>query len=149
MINKTERTKHGYDRVMAVYEYYDGPRKGIANFQAVPHYFECVFDEQSGEYSEWYLLTRLNPKALKAGLENWKIFLRWRKAFDSGKVGRETHPALPKDKEKYDKTKRALDDELASHSEKRSRAKGDFDVLDKPRVPRDLLSRWQVKWTEM
>jgi hypothetical protein len=146
MIDRIARPRHGYDDVLSVYEYHDGPRKGIANFHGVPHYFECVFDDKSDEYSDRYLLTRLDQQALKAGMENWEIFLRWRTAFDSGKAGRETHPALPPDKNQYDETRRTLDNALASSEGKRIRAKGEFEVSGDSTLPRDVLTRWQVKW---
>ena len=31
----------GYKEVFTVTDYYDGPRKGIANFKGLPHFYEC------------------------------------------------------------------------------------------------------------
>jgi hypothetical protein len=149
MIEKVTKPRQGYDDVMSVDEYYDGPRKGTANFRSIPCYFECVFDKNCDEYSDWFLLTPLGPKALKAAMEKWQIFLRWRTAFDLGKTSLETHPALPRDKDKYSEAKRALDNALVSNEQKRIRAKGEFGVLGNSPLPRDILTRWQVKWTEL
>jgi hypothetical protein len=140
--------KLGYEAVFTVYDYHDCPRGGVANFQGAPHFYECVFDEKSDDYSDLYLLITISQEVFKAAVENWEIFLRWRKAFDSGQVGRETHPALPQDKSRYEETKRTLDYAVVSGRSQAIRVRGEFDVLGEPSVPRDVLARWQVKWSE-
>jgi hypothetical protein len=41
---KTDDLQPGYECVFTVTDYYDGPRKGIANYNGRPHFYECVFD---------------------------------------------------------------------------------------------------------
>jgi hypothetical protein len=141
--------KPGYEVVFSVYEYHDGPRGGVANFHDSPHYYDCVFDEKSDEYSDLYSLTPLSPAIFNAAMENWVIFVRWRMEFDSGKVNLETHPALPEDKNRYDETKRILNQALESGREKAIRAKGEFENLVESNPTRDVLMPWQVKWSEL
>jgi hypothetical protein len=121
----------------------------VANFHGVPHFYECIFDEKSDEYSDSYLLVAISQEAFKAALENWQVFLRWRKAFDSGYVGRDTHPALPGDKTKYEETKRTLDQAVASGRDKAIRVRGEFEALGDPHLPRDAFMPWQVRWSEL
>lgn len=52
----------GYERVYTVNEYYDGPRKGIADYCGEPHLYECILNESDGDYSG---LFRLSPMTLK------------------------------------------------------------------------------------
>ena len=33
----------GYEEVFTVMDYYDGPRKGVANFRGQPHFYDCIF----------------------------------------------------------------------------------------------------------
>jgi hypothetical protein len=139
----------GCESVFTVHEYHDGPRGGVANFHGVPHFYECIFDEKSDEYSDSYLLVAISQEAFKAALENWQVFLRWRKAFDSGYVGRDTHPALPGDKTKYEETKRTLDQAVASGRDKAIRVRGEFEALGDPHLPRDAFMPWQVRWSEL
>jgi hypothetical protein len=137
----------GYEVVFTVRHYHDGPRSGVANFHGLPHFYECVFDEQTDDYSNLYLLTKLSQEAFDAAIENWEIFLRWRAAFDLGKVSRETHPALPQDKNHYDENRRLLDQALASGRSLAKQVSGEFEVVGNPPPPRDVLTPWQVKWS--
>ena len=36
--------KRGYEHVHTVLDYYDGPRKGVADFDGQPHLYDCIFD---------------------------------------------------------------------------------------------------------
>jgi hypothetical protein len=146
--NVASKPKLGYEAVFTIRDYHDGPRSGVANFHGKPHFYECLFDEKSDDYSNSYLLTALHQEVFKAAIENWEIFLRWRAAFDLGKVNRDTHPALPQDRNRFDETRRLLDQALASGRGKATRVEGEFEVLGEPNRPRDVLSPWQVKWNE-
>jgi hypothetical protein len=145
--NAAPAGKPGYEAVFTVNDYYDGPRGGVANFRGVPHFYECVFDEKSDEYSDSYLLISISQEVFKAALENWEIFLRWRKAFDSGDVSLETHPAPPRDKSRYEATKRTLGQAVESGRPKAIRVRGEFDILREPNLPRGVLTLWQVRWS--
>ena len=145
--NTAAALKSGYEAVFTVDDYYDGPRGGVANFRGVPHFYECIFDEKSDDYSDSYLLISMSEEVFKAALENWEMFLRWRKAFDSGDVSLETHPALPRDRSRYEETKRTLDQAMESGRHKAIRVRGEFDIVREPNLPRDVLRLWQVRWS--
>jgi len=147
--NVKSKLRLGYEIVFTVRDYHDGPRSGVANFLEQPHFYECVFDERTDDYSNSYLLTALNQNVFRAAIENWEIFLRWRKAFDLGKVNRETHPALPQDKERFEETKRVLDLAIESGRGKALQLRGEFEVLGEPKPPFDILTPWQVKWSKL
>ncbi len=147
--NAATTPKLGYEAVFTVSDYHDCPRGGVANFHGLPYFYECIFDEKSDEYSDSYLLISISQEVFKAAVENWDIFLRWRKAFDSGDVSRETYPALPRDKRRYEETKRTLDQAVVSGRHKAIRVRGEFDAQAEPNVPRDVLTSWQVRWSEL
>lgn len=142
------KAEHGYEAVFTVGDYYDGPRSGVANFHGMPHFYECIFDQVGDNYSNSYLLIALSQEAFNAAIENWQIFLRWRAAFDLGKASRETHPTLPEDRNRYEETKQLVDQALASGRGKATRVTGEFRVAGDKKLPRDVLSPWQVKWTK-
>ena len=146
--NEASKPKPGYEAVFTVAEYYDGPRGGLANFHGIPHIYECIFDEQRNAYSDSFHLMPVGPEILMAAMTNWKIFLRWRTAFDAGQTTIATHPALPEDKARYDATRRTLEQAIASAKPRAIRATGKFDILGESTLPRDVHTRWQVKWTE-
>lgn len=67
----------GYERVYTVLDYYDGPRKGVADFRGQPHLYECIFDKLKGNYSESFLLMPLDVESSRFALEDWAIWQRW------------------------------------------------------------------------
>jgi len=93
--------KPGYERVYTVTDYYDGPRKGIADYRGKPHLYECVFDESKDNYSESFLLAPLDTEAFRLAIEDWAIWQRWEIAYHAGKTDLNTHPALPHESERH------------------------------------------------
>lgn len=59
------KLKPGYELVFAVTGYYDGPRKGTANYLGKAHLYERIFDETAGDYSESFLLTLLDTASFQ------------------------------------------------------------------------------------
>jgi hypothetical protein len=141
--------KPGYEVIFTVSDYHDGPLRGVATFNGLPHFYERVFDDRGDEYSNSYLLVPLDDAAFAAAKENWEIFLRWRADFDSHGSSLSTHPALPEDRKRYEETKLILDEAVASANEKAFRARGEFEVLGDPKTRPDVLMTWQVKWSEL
>jgi hypothetical protein len=141
--------KPGYDVVFTVNDYHDGPLRGVANFHGVPHFYERVFDDRTDQYSESYLLVPLDDAVLAAARENWEIFLRWRADFDSHRTTLATHPARPQDRQRYEETKLILEQAVASAREKAFRAKGEFEIMGEPKIHRDVLALWHVKWSRV
>jgi hypothetical protein len=135
------------DKVFAIFDYQDGPRSGIANFHGAPYFFDCIFDEKRDRYSDVFLLIPLEPQVFEAAMENWRIFLRWRASFDAGKVNRDTHPALPEDRVKYEETQSIVNQAVSAGREKASCLTGHFDPAGDS-IPRDVLTPWQVGWSE-
>ena len=73
--------KPGYERVHTVVDYYDGPRKGIADYGGKPHLFECIFDESKDDYSQMFHLKLLDPETFRIAMEDWAIWKRWEMHF--------------------------------------------------------------------
>ena len=140
------KLKPGYETVFTVSEYYDGPRGGLANFHGIPHIYECVFDQQDDAYSDSFLLMPVGPEILAAAMTNWKIFLKWREAFDAGQTTLATHPALPEDKARYDETRKRLEVAILLAKPGAIRARASFEILGEATAARDVHTKWQVKW---
>lgn len=93
--------------VFTVYDFYDGPRGGVAHCGGVPHVYRSLFldferDAEGTPQDDVFLLKPINPRLYDLALEDWAIFLRWRAAFDAGEVDLSTHPALPQDRPRHD-----------------------------------------------
>jgi hypothetical protein len=87
--------KPGYERVHSVTDYYDGPRKGIADYQGKPHLYECIIDESKGNYSELFRLAPIAPETFRTAMEDWASWQRYKLACHLGKADISSHPALP------------------------------------------------------
>ena len=66
--------KPGYEHVHTVTEYYDGPRKGIADYRGEPNLYECIFDELKDDYSESFRLAPLDAETFRMAMEDWVIW---------------------------------------------------------------------------
>lgn len=102
----------GWDRVHTMNDYYDGPRRGIADVDGVPHIHEAEFDHSSDDYGDTYFASPVDEDLLAAVMEDWEIWLRWDAAFKRGEATIETHPALPQDRERHEALKIAIGDRL-------------------------------------
>lgn len=58
-----------FDRVLTVNDYRDGPRRGVAELDGVPHIYEAEFDGSGEGYGDTYFLTPIEPALLALALE--------------------------------------------------------------------------------
>jgi hypothetical protein len=140
--------KSGYETVFTVMDYYDGPRKGIANYQGKPHLYECVFDEAEDHYSKLFRLTPLDSETFQFAMEDWEIWRRWLVAFYGKKADISSHPALPDEANRHAELKRILHEGLVSVSQKAMVRVGRFEVLEEPSLPERVIRLLQVKWIQ-
>jgi hypothetical protein len=135
-----------YERVIAVWNWHDGPRTGVADYDGRPHHFSCEFDEQEDEYSNTYLLSPVDEQALSLVHESQAIWQQWELAFHRGEVTLQTHPALPGQNPRFAELHEILDSYTASAGT-RIRVKGEFRWLSREvglRTADDL----EVQWSE-
>ena len=142
--HKSDDLAPGNETVFTVNDYYDGPLKGIANFQGKPHFYECIFDSASDDYSDMYRLTPIDEPTFRLAMEDWEIWCRWEVAFHTGKAKSESHPALPQDAVRHEELKHILDRALQS-SPKAIIQTGKFSVLGESKMPRGAR-KLQMKW---
>ena len=65
------------DRVLTVNEFYDGPRRGVAELNGVPHIYEAEFDyNPSNGRGDTYFLSPIGTELLALVMEDWAIWLR-------------------------------------------------------------------------
>src|SRR2546421_2606235 len=136
----------GYETVFTVTDYYDGPRRGLANCQGKPHFYECVFDEGKDEYSDQYRLTPIDEKTFKLAMEDWEIWRRWEIAFHVGKADISSHPALPEDRSRHEELRSILDPILVTDPRRAITRIAKFDALKPPDLPKSVSRIVRVKW---
>ena len=137
----------GFELVHTVTDYYDSPRKGIANLDGNPHFYESVWDDLEDECMSTFLLSPVQPLIFKLAMEAWSIWRRWETAFYEGYVSQETHPVLPEDKVRSDELEEILAIKLKIEEEHYLRAKGEFIPLNDPSWNGLGGQPLQVKWT--
>ena len=139
--------KPEYERVHTVTAYYDGPRKGIADYQGEPHIYECIFDESKGNCSEIFRLAPIAEETFRAAMEDWAIWQRYELAYHSGKADLSSHPALPHETQRHSELEAILDKVLVIDVPKASTRIGRFEPVGNVDLPRGVLRPLQVNWT--
>ena len=140
--------KQGFEEVFTVMDYYDSPRKGIANFRGQPHFYDCIFSETEDEYSELYRLTPISKHILDLANEDWEIWQRWESAYYAGSTSLESHPCLPQDRKRHDEIRSVLDPVLKTGSENFIVQVGTFEVIGTPILSKSKLRPLQVQWSD-
>lgn len=133
-----------WDRILTINDYYDGPRRGIAEVNGVPHVYEAEFDHSTDEYGDTYRVSPVDEELLSLVLEDWAIWLRWDAAYKRGEVSLETHPALPEDRDRRGAIKLAVGDRLKADPARWTRQKAEFRNL---RIDGNW-SGTEVRWSE-
>lgn len=134
-----------FETVYTVTDYYDGPRRGIADFGGRPHLYDSRFDGARDEYGDAYELRGVDDETFRLALEDWAIWLRWEDAFQAGQTPQDTHPALPADRERHLEIEAILSQRLAALSGPVVRATAEF--RPRPGRPTGGRGRWlEVRW---
>jgi hypothetical protein len=76
-----------FDTMYTMTDYYDGPRKGVANYHGVPHLYESCWADIKSE-SDVFMLTPISADVLALAQEDWDIWLRWSAAYHACDVAR-------------------------------------------------------------
>lgn len=96
-------TSPKFERVYTVHDFYDGARRGFADFDGRPHAYRAVLRYNKGvPEDDYYDLSPIDPSSLPLVLEEWDIWRRWEAAFKAGKATVDSHPALPEDRARYE-----------------------------------------------
>ena len=147
--NISRKSDSDYEPVFTVTDYYDGPRRGIANYLGNPHFYECEFDHDQDEYTDRYLLTPVSNETLQLAMEAWEIWKRWESAFHTGWTDISSHPAMPEDRPRHEALKRILDERLVTDKSNAMLCTAEFQVYGSQDLPRGVIRPLRVKWSEL
>jgi hypothetical protein len=128
-------------------DYYDGPRKGIADFQGRPHLYESQWDHVVDDYASKFRLSPVEPAVFVLAMESWRIWRRWETAFHEGQTTHETHPALPEDRARSQELDRLLEPVLRIDETNVVWARGEFKVRKDADYSGKGFAPLQVRWT--
>lgn len=84
------------DQVHTITDYWDQPKRGIADYLGRPHVYERMFDDASDDWSKRYWLKPIDKETFALAMEAWAIWLRWLAIHPRG-GGEGRHGVLPED----------------------------------------------------
>lgn len=129
------------DKVHTVDAIHDGcPLKGIADYLGHPHFYERQFDDEADDWSDRYVLKRIDADLFALAIELQGIFLDWRKALDTGEVSSEAYPVLTRDNPRFNKLQDILAKQVAALPEA-ARAIGRFGPISRDSFTGNV--RWE------
>ncbi len=132
-----------WERVHAIYNFYDCPREGVASFKGKPNFFKCVFDEERDDWTDEYRLVEIEPDVLALIQEGWTIWLRRSASFKRGETTIEMHPTLPADRKRFDEIQRLIGGRLEIDTASGLRMRGEF------RDAGPDAANAEVRWTPL
>ena len=95
------------EKVYVENEWYDGPRKGVADFRGVPHRFIANFEDKKG-YLDSFNIFPISESDLKLEIEQWKIYVEWNKKYESGSAAIDSHPGHGGINQRWDEIEKLL-----------------------------------------
>ena len=138
-----------FERVYTVWDYYDGPRSGIAAFSGQPHYYDCEWNDKKQDYDDTFLLTPVDQDTLALAMEQWSIWRDWEDAFHRGDVLQSTHPGIPGAHARYAELEANLKARIPAQSAQQRRACGVFRAMPvQEDSPPGVLRELEVEWTD-
>lgn len=99
-----------FEAVHVELDWYDGPRAGLADIDASPHYFRAVLDYAHPDApDDEYFVWPADAAALAWEREQWAIFVEWNTRYEAGTTTTEAHPGHGGVDARYDELTRLLE----------------------------------------
>jgi hypothetical protein len=115
------------EQVYTITDYYDGPRCGMAGYLGRRHLYRSLWADIDHERDDVFELFPVDEETFTLAVEDWRIWQRWRAAFDRGEVSIDSHPALPADRQRHNEIELILKPRLAVFAESDTTVIGEFE----------------------
>lgn len=137
---------HMIERVYSVWDFYDRPRTGIADFNGETCHFECGWDEVLDDYSDAYQVRALNDSIRVLATEYDQIWREWEKAFHAGKTSGETHPSNEGQNPRFTELTKSLDSAIKKQNIVATKA-AEFRIMrGQENLPAGVVREMEVEW---
>jgi hypothetical protein len=138
-----------FEHVYTIWDFFDRPRDGLADFAGAPHYYKCRWDEGADDYSSEYDLSPVSAEFVQLAMEQWAIWKRWEEAFRTGTVSHDTHPGFGGVDQQYDELESKIDSAIAALGPAKLRATAEFRAATStdplaPEIKRGLEVQWST-----
>ncbi len=117
------------EKVHVENDWYDGPRKGVADFQGKPHRFIAKYENEKG-YLDEFTIFPVSEAELELEIEQWKIFVEWNKKYETGESSTDSHPGNGGVCKRYDEIEQLLQSKRNEYPESGLTAKAEFVRID-------------------
>ncbi|MFN8388655.1 MAG: hypothetical protein U0136_00020 [Bdellovibrionota bacterium] len=138
-----------FEAVHTVFDWYDGPRCGIANYKGSPHLFQSELADAVDPNTDTFLLAPLDADTFALALEDRAIWRRWETAYWQGRATQDTHSALPDDRPRHAKLQELLNGRLRVEVNDAVRASAEFRICDDPSWAGFGWRPLEVRWSEL
>jgi hypothetical protein len=137
-----------FERVHAIWDFFEGPRSGVADYGGEPHHFINEFDDDNDDYTDKFTLRRIDPATFDLIVKQWTIWRTWELAFHKGQRDKSSHPALPGQDETYAQLGIEIKTEIDTLTTTAIEATATFRPrADQPELPKGMLGEQEVAWT--
>jgi hypothetical protein len=139
-----------FEPVHTVWNYFDGPRTGLADFYGRPHHFVCNFDTGADNYSDVFTLAPVDNDTFALALREWAIWREWETAFHAGAVTQDSHPGFQGNNPKYDAIKAELHKRLANALPLPHPLRATFRAISgNETMPKAMMRPLEVSWQDV
>jgi len=137
-----------FEIVHTLTDWYDGPRRGIADYHGQPCLLESEWQDGENLDAATFLLMPIDAETFALALEDWAIWRRWETAFHQGNATQESHPALPEDRSRHEELERLLQGRLVVDPAQTVRKKAEFRVRSDPDWSGCGWNPLEVRWED-
>ena len=139
-----------FEPVHTVWDYFDGPRTGLADYCGHPHYFVCNFDSGADDYSDVFTLAPIDDETFALALKQWTIWREWETAFHAGVVTQDSHPSVKGNNPTCDAYEAELQKRLANTSRLQSPLRATFRAISgKETMLKGMMRPLEVSWQDV
>jgi hypothetical protein len=152
-MTRDDQMQNAFERVYTVYDWWDGPRAGFADFRGKPQAYRSIWREDVDDWDpdHRFALNPVSPETLECAVEAWEIWKRWEEAYYAGMVELNQHPALPEDRDRHNVLTPIVQRALEIKGDGSVIAIGEFRVVNGARGGQGIpTSRavMEVRWTD-
>ncbi|QQP99990.1 hypothetical protein [Lysobacter enzymogenes] len=137
-----------YEPIHMTWDYWDGPRTGIADCEGRPHYFSCLFDPQQEEYRDLFAVTPIDAETWDWAQQHWAIWQRWEAEVNAGRLTPESHPKYGHFDPRYTELEALIDAGIDRLRGQTARRRG---ALRRRAVEGELFpgqwNRYEIEWS--
>ncbi len=135
-----------YERVHTVWNYYDGPREGLADYGGKPHRYRCAWNEATDDWAQTFELSPVDAETFALAMESWQIWRTWEYAFHSGLATAESHPGYGGKNDRFDELEKQVQSRMLLIKPLTVQPYANFRQLPGQTLPGHMLRELEVEW---